>query len=89
MKAFGVRVKQLRRGRNLTHEQPSELLHISVSHLRKIEIGYNAPSIEPLLSMAELFGVITDHLLRMQTFTQSKCEPSLLGHKLWRSGAVS
>lgn len=67
-KAFGGRVKQLRRQRNLTQEQLAERLHISVSHLGKIEIGHNAPSVDLILEMSSFFGVSTDHLLCGQTF---------------------
>lgn len=63
-KAFGFRVKMLRKCSGLTQEQLSEKLHISISHLAKIEIGRNAPSIDLLLEMSELFGVNTDELLR-------------------------
>lgn len=79
-KAFGIRVRQLRKERNLTQEQLAEHLHISVSHLGKIEIGYNAPSIDLILTKVEFFEVSTDDLLRGQTFTDSEWKPSLPGH---------
>ena len=63
-KAFGVRMKQLRKHSYLTQEQLAELLNISVSHLGKIEIGSRAPSIDLILALAEQFGVTVDELLR-------------------------
>lgn len=67
-KAFGTRVKLLRRGSGLTQEQLVEILNISVSHLGKIEIGHNAPSVDLILEMSSFFGVSTDYLLCGQTF---------------------
>ena len=63
-KDFGFRVKMLRKCSGLTQEQLAEKLHISISHLAKIEIGRNAPSVDLVLEMAEFFGVTVDELLR-------------------------
>ena len=56
-------ISKLRKERSMTQEQLAEKLHISISHLAKIEIGRNAPSIDLLLEMAEFFGVTVDELL--------------------------
>lgn len=71
-KAFGFRVNMLRKCSGLTQEQLAEKLHISISHLAKIEIGRNAPSVDLVLEMAEFFGVTVDELLRGDTATERK-----------------
>ena len=71
-KAFGFRVKMLRKCSGLTQEQLAEKLHISISHLAKIEIGRNAPSVDLVLEMAEFFGVTVNELLRGDTATKCK-----------------
>lgn len=43
--AFGRRVKYLRRKRNLTLEQMSSALNISIDHLSRIELGKRGASI--------------------------------------------
>ena len=69
---FGFRVKMLRKCSGLTQEQLAEKLHISISHLAKIEIGRNAPSVDLVLEMAEFFGVTVDELLRGDTTPKCK-----------------
>ena len=71
-KAFGFRIKMLRKCSGLTQEQLAEKLHISISHLAKIEIGRNAPSVDLVLEMAEFFGVTVDELLRGDTGPECK-----------------
>ena len=66
MKAFGSRVKILRKAAGMTQEQLAEKLHISISHLAKIEIGSRMPSIDLLLEISGLFGVTVDDLLRSE-----------------------
>lgn len=44
--AFGRRVKYLRRKRNLTLEQMSSALNISIDHLSRIELGKRGASID-------------------------------------------
>ena len=62
--AFGRRVKYLRRKRNLTLEQMSSTLNISIDHLSRIELGKRGVSIDLLLDMAELLDVTVDFLVR-------------------------
>lgn len=49
---FGKRVKAIRQERQLTQEEFSELIGISVDFLSLIERGINAPSFEKLELMA-------------------------------------
>lgn len=62
-KDFGLRIKSIRKSRNLTQEQFAELLGISLDFLSLIERGVNAPSFETIeriasrleMSVASLF----------------------------------
>ena len=60
---FSIRLKELRKERNLTQTKMSELLGCAASHYQKIEYGQiNIPTIS-LMFLADYFGVTTDYLL--------------------------
>lgn len=63
-KAFGQRVKYLRKKKNLTLEQMSSALNISIDHLSRIELGKRGVSIDLLFDIAELMNVTVDFLIR-------------------------
>lgn len=63
-KAFGQRVKNLRKQRKLTQEQLTAILNISVDHLSKIELGKRGISIDLLLDISEALNISTDFLLK-------------------------
>lgn len=63
-KAFGRRVKYLRKKKNLTLEQMSSALNIGIDHLSRIELGKRGTSIDLLLDIAELLDVTVDFLVR-------------------------
>ena len=63
-KALGQRVKHLRREKNLTLEQMSSTLNISIDHLSRIELGKRGISIDLLLDIAALLDVSIDFLIR-------------------------
>ena len=63
-KALGQRVKHLRREKNLTLEQMSSTLNISIDHLSRIELGKRGVSIDLLFDIAELMNVTADFLAR-------------------------
>ena len=63
MEPFGLRLKELRRHRNITQVEMAELLGCTDRHYQKIEYGYvNVPSLT-LIKLADFFGVTTDYLL--------------------------
>lgn len=61
---FGCRVRELRKSRNLTQEQLSAMLHISIDHLGKIEVGKRGISIDLLLELSEALDVTLDFLVK-------------------------
>ena len=82
MEPFGLRLKELRRRRNITQVEMAELLGCTDRHYQKIEYGYvNVPSLT-LIKLADFFGVTTDYLLRPQTQQQTPPEdqPPRSGH---------
>ena len=54
---FGIRLRFLRRQRNLTQEQLAELSNLSVDFISLVERGINAPSFENIERLAEIFGI--------------------------------
>ena len=62
--AFGQRIKALRRKENLTLEQMSSALNISIDHLSRIELGKRGASIDLTLDIADLLNVSVDFLVK-------------------------
>lgn len=62
-KAYGERIKRLRRSKGLTQEQLAEKLRVSRTYIGKIEKGSQVGSIELAVELAVFFGVPLEHLL--------------------------
>jgi transcriptional regulator with XRE-family HTH domain len=62
-KAFGNRLKQLRKNKDWTQKDLAAKLGIRFGQLNKYECGLNAPPMEKLVQMAELLDVTMDYLL--------------------------
>ncbi len=58
-----TRLVRLREERGLTQDQVADGIHVSRTQVANLERGRGSPSVETLVSMAEYFGVTTDHLL--------------------------
>ena len=54
---IGKKIKEFRKKSNLTQAQLAEKAGISETHISKIEIGSNAPSIENFLKIAEILNL--------------------------------
>lgn len=57
VKAFGLRVKELRVSRKLTQDKLAEKLDINSKYLSRIEMGYSFPSFEVLARIAAVLQV--------------------------------
>lgn len=68
-KDFGQRIKKYRNIKGLTSECCAELVGISHDHFRRIENGYNLPSIQVLLSISNVLDVAPHMLLSDDTQT--------------------
>lgn len=71
---LGLKIKELRRTRNLTKKQLAEIIGVSTSAIYSYESGNRYPSYGVLISLARIFHVSTDYLLgleRMRTIDVS------------------
>ena len=60
---LGQRIRELRRGANLSQEQLAEKFGVTVQAVSKWECSQSYPDIELLLDIAGTFGVTVDYLL--------------------------
>ncbi|WP_373119361.1 helix-turn-helix domain-containing protein [Holdemania massiliensis] len=60
---FYQKLQELRKQKNLTQEELSEILFVSRTAISKWESGRGYPSIESLKAIAEFFGITIDELL--------------------------
>lgn len=60
---FHEKLQELRKQKNLTQEELSEMLFVSRTAISKWESGRGYPSIDSLKAIAEFFGVTIDELL--------------------------
>ena len=63
VEACGARIKELRKKNGLTQEKLAAALNITDSHLRRLENGSRAGSIDLLIDIAAYFEVSMDYLL--------------------------
>jgi transcriptional regulator with XRE-family HTH domain len=62
-KAFGTRVKQLRKDRNWSQKQLAGQVDIRFQLLNKYEGGQHIPPAETLIKLADVLGTTVDYLL--------------------------
>lgn len=62
-KAFGARLKALRKQRNWAQKELAALVGIRFQQLNKYESGLNIPPAEMLVKLADALGVTVDYLL--------------------------
>ena len=63
MITFGVKIKDLRKEKNLTQKELAQALSITVSTLSHWECGYQEPNFDDLIMIADYFEVSVDYLL--------------------------
>lgn len=61
---IGQKIAKLRKEHNLTQEQLSEKLDISIKHCSSVERGLSSLSLEKLIDVSELFDVSMDYLIK-------------------------
>jgi len=62
-KAFGGRIKTLRKQRGWTQKELAAKLDVRFAQLNKYESGLHVPPIEKLLALAEVFNTTIDYLV--------------------------
>ena len=60
---IGRRIKQFRTDRGISQEELSELININFRHISNIETGRRYPSLEIIISIANVFEISADDLL--------------------------
>lgn len=63
MSTFGVRLKELRTGKNLAQKEVGAIIGVSDSSIRKYESGDRTPTPDALKTLAKFFDVSVDYLL--------------------------
>lgn len=63
LKAFGARLKELRKQKDWTQKELAGKVGIRFSQLNKYESGLHAPPPEKLIELAEVLGTTVDFLL--------------------------
>ena len=63
MRPCGERIRELRKKKGMTQEAMAAALHISDTHLRKLEAGQRSASIELYIEISQYFEVSLDYLL--------------------------
>lgn len=61
--ALGKRITQLRKSKDLTSEQLSELCRVNAVHIRRIESGGSLPSFSLFLEICNVLGTSADYML--------------------------
>ena len=62
-KAFGARLKTLRKQKGWTQKQLANQVDMRFSQLNKYECGMHIPPIEKLVQLSDILGVTLDYLL--------------------------
>jgi transcriptional regulator with XRE-family HTH domain len=62
-KAFGLRLKELRKQKGWTQKQLANRIDIRFAQLNKYECGMHVPPIEKLIQLSDILGVTLDYLI--------------------------
>ncbi|MEN8133202.1 MAG: helix-turn-helix transcriptional regulator [Pseudomonadota bacterium] len=62
-KAFGLRLKELRKQKGWTQKELANQVDIRFSQLNKYECGMHVPPIEKLAKLSDILGVTLDYLV--------------------------
>jgi len=63
-------LKSERKKRKLTQQQIADVLHIERGSYAKYETGYNTPTVDNILKLADFYNVSTDYLLGRYSYKQ-------------------
>jgi transcriptional regulator with XRE-family HTH domain len=60
---IGMRIRNLRKAKNLTQEQVANIISVSDNHVSKIETGNSSISLNVFINIAKSFDVSLDYLM--------------------------
>ena len=66
LRNFGIKLKEIRKQQGLTQDKFADELNISLDTVKNWEQGYNYPSIDMLVSIAQYFKCDFDYLIGQQ-----------------------
>jgi len=81
-KAFGARLKALRKQKDWTQKELANQLDIRFLQLNKYECGMHAPPIERLIQLSDVLDVTLDYLVMGDRFEQQPLHNALLIEQL-------
>lgn len=81
VESCGARIKGLRLKNGLTQERLADDMNITDVHLRRLESGVRAGSIELLIEFAEYFHVSLDYLILGRVSRTDKAKEELVAIK--------
>ncbi len=64
MKKFGEKLRVLRQQKELSLQELSDMLDVSITHVWNMEHGQKMPNATMILKIADIFGVCADKLMR-------------------------
>lgn len=76
-KTCGERLRELRKREGMTQEALAADLHISDTHLRKLEAGQRSASIELYIEISQYFEISLDYLLLGNTRSAGQLKAEL------------
>ena len=83
-KAFGKRVKDIRKSKKLTQEQLAEKIWIDTQHLCKMENGAHFPSLKNLVRLANALDTSPSELLNINNFKTSELQQEIINNILFK-----
>ena len=81
MTNIGVKIKSLRKKKDMTQEKLAEYLNVSFQAVSKWETGVASPDLSMIVPLARLFGVTTDELFGIVSNADEREEELI---KLWK-----
>ena len=64
LRAFGERLKELRKTKGITQEQLSELSGLDLSHIARMETAKRNPRLTTLIELAKAFNIPLSELMK-------------------------
>lgn len=83
MSTFNIKLKELRKQRNLSQQELAKIIGISKSSINMYERGEREPGIETINAFAEFFDVQTDYLFGKTLDNRSKKHSKIYGKQIY------
>ena len=87
MAHIGMKIKELRKKKDMTQEKLAEYLHVSFQAVSKWETGAASPDLSVIVSLARLLDVTTDELFGISNDVDERQEELLkIWQETWNTG---